>query len=62
MAIPLPTPTNNDVPSTDIRDAVYAGAMLDNFVTSDDLDYLDRNGSSHLTQRGIESKFHEQLS
>lgn len=51
--VPLPTPTNNPVPSTDIRDAVYAGAMLDKVVTSTDPTYTARDGSVHYTVDGI---------
>ncbi len=54
--VPLPTPTDNDVPSTDIRDAVYAGAMLDKVVTSTDLTYTARNGSVHYTVDGIKAE------
>lgn len=49
--VPLPTPTDNQVPSTDIRDAVYAGAMLDKVVTSTELTYTDRLGGEHYTVR-----------
>lgn len=31
--VPLPTPTQVPVPSTDIRNAVFAGAKLDEEVT-----------------------------
>ena len=54
--IPLPTPTDNDVPGTDIRDAVYAGAMLDKVVTSTDLKYTDRLGGEHYTVDGIKAE------
>ncbi|MEA4652275.1 hypothetical protein VBQ74_04395 [Klebsiella pneumoniae] len=54
--VPLPTPTDNDVPSTDIRDAVYAGAMLDKVVTSTDLTYTDRLGGEHYTVDGIKAE------
>lgn len=49
----LPTPTKEDVPSTNILDAVYAGAMLDKVVTSRDLTYEDRFGEEHYTMEGI---------
>lgn len=52
MAIPLPTPTQNPVPSTDIRDAVYAGAKIDEYVTSLAHEYTDRLGKKHLTIEG----------
>ncbi len=54
--VPLPTPTDNAVPSTDIRDAVYAGAMLDKVVTSTDLTYTDRLGGEHYTVDGIKAE------
>ncbi|WP_242626873.1 hypothetical protein [Klebsiella pneumoniae] len=54
--VPLPTPTDNDVPSTDIRDAVYAGTMLDKVVTSTDLTYTDRLGGEHYTVDGIKAE------
>ncbi|MDK7100867.1 hypothetical protein QP397_24200, partial [Klebsiella aerogenes] len=53
MATPLPTPTQNPVPSTDIRDAVYAGAMMDEVVTSAGAYYVDRFGNKHLTIEGL---------
>lgn len=54
--VPLPTPTDNPVPSTDIRDAVYAGAMLDKVVTSTELKYIDRLGGEHYTVDGIKAE------
>ncbi|EOZ6583336.1 GDSL-type esterase/lipase family protein [Klebsiella michiganensis] len=54
--VPLPTPTDNDVPSTDIRDTVYAGAMLDKVVTSTDPTYTDRLGGEHYTVDGIKAE------
>lgn len=54
--VPLPTPTDNDVPSTDVRDAVYAGAMLDKVVTSTDPTYTDRLGGEHYTVDGIKAE------
>ncbi|MGD1612340.1 hypothetical protein ACP6EG_11320, partial [Klebsiella pneumoniae subsp. pneumoniae] len=54
--VPLPTHTDNDVPSTDIRDAVYAGAMLDKVVTSTELTYTDRLGGEHYTVDGIKAE------
>ncbi|MEY7583324.1 hypothetical protein AB9D14_25980, partial [Klebsiella quasipneumoniae] len=54
--VPLPTPTDNPVPSTDIRDAVYAGAMLDKVVTGPDLTYTDRLGGEHYTVDGIKAE------
>ena len=54
--VPLPTPTNNPVPSTDVRDAVYAGAMLDKAMTGTELTYTDRENVEHDTWHGIERK------
>ena len=54
--VPLPTPTDNAAPSTDIRDAVYAGAMLDKVVTSTDLKYTDRLGGEHYTVDGMKAE------
>ncbi|STR76986.1 flagellar biosynthesis, cell-distal portion of basal-body rod [Klebsiella pneumoniae] len=54
--VPLPTPTDNAVPSTDIRDAVYAGAMLDKVVTSTEPKYTDRLGGEHYTVDGIKAE------
>ncbi|MDS7758249.1 hypothetical protein PTQ53_03725 [Klebsiella michiganensis] len=54
--VPLPTPTDNAVPSSDIRDAVYAGAMLDKVVTSTELKYTDRLGGEHYTVDGIKAE------
>ncbi|HFD2625683.1 TPA: hypothetical protein ACF2ZM_004172, partial [Klebsiella pneumoniae] len=54
--VPLPTPTDNQVPSTDIRDAVYAGAMLDKVVTSTDPTYTDRLGGEHYTVDGMKAE------
>ncbi|HBX5116908.1 TPA: hypothetical protein MH357_14250 [Klebsiella pneumoniae] len=51
--VPLPTPTDNQVPSTDIRDAVYAGAMLDKVVTSTEPTCIDRLGGEHYTVDGM---------
>lgn len=62
MATPLPTPTNNPVPSTDIRDHVYAGGMLDKVVTSSDLKYTDRLGGKHLTIEGLRQVAQEAIS
>ena len=54
--VPLPTPTDNPVPSTDIRDAVYAGAMLDKVVTSTEPTYIDRLGREHYTVDGMKAE------
>ncbi|MDU4539948.1 MAG: hypothetical protein E6Y55_02710, partial [Klebsiella michiganensis] len=54
--VPLPTPTDNQVPSTDIRDAVYASAMLDKVVTSTEAKYTDRLGGEHYTVDGIKAE------
>ncbi|MGO2251692.1 MAG: hypothetical protein ACTH6L_11725 [Raoultella ornithinolytica] len=58
MVAPLPTPTTNPVPSTDIRDHVYAGAMLDTLITTiTDLFYTDRLGQRHKTWHAVEQGF-----
>lgn len=45
------------MPSTDIRNQVYAGAMLDKFITSSgDLTYTDRLGNEHPTIDGIKKE------
>lgn len=54
--VPLPTPTDNAVPSTDIRDSAYAGAMLDKVVTSTEPKYTDRLGGEHYTVDGIKAE------
>ncbi|MCF6967475.1 SGNH/GDSL hydrolase family protein [Klebsiella variicola] len=54
--VPLPTPTDNAVPSPDIRDAVYAGAMLDKVVTSTEQKYVDRLGNEHYTVDGMKAE------
>ncbi|WP_227525020.1 hypothetical protein [Klebsiella pneumoniae] len=56
VPLPLPTPTDNPVPSTDIRDAVYGGAMLDKVVTSTEPTYIDRLGGEHYTIDGIKAE------
>ncbi|HHC1167806.1 TPA: hypothetical protein ACN7D2_000253 [Klebsiella pneumoniae] len=56
LPLPLPTPTDNPVPSTDIRDAVYGGAMLDKVVTSTEPTYIDRLGGEHYTIDGIKAE------
>lgn len=50
---PVPTPTQNPVPSADIRDHVFGGAKIDEFVTSFALQYLDRFGNAHYTIEGL---------
>ncbi|EPJ5864513.1 hypothetical protein JRA82_005397, partial [Raoultella ornithinolytica] len=55
--IPLPTPTKNPVPSTDIRDHLFAGAKLDEEVNSTTESYLDRFNVSHLTAVGRDNVF-----
>ena len=51
--IPVPTPTQNPVPSADIRDHVFAGSKLDEFVTSMGWTYTDRFGGKHYTVEGL---------
>lgn len=53
IGIPVPTPTQNSVPSADIRDHIFAGAKLDEFVTTMALKYLDRFGDEHYTIEGL---------
>ena len=52
----LPTPTQKEVPSDDIRDHVYAGGMLDKVVTSTELTYTARDGSVHVTVDGMKAE------
>lgn len=49
----IPTPTQNPVPSADIRDHVFAGAKLDEFITSMGWTYTDHFGVKHYTVEGI---------
>ncbi|MBW7749362.1 hypothetical protein K1J40_10145 [Enterobacter roggenkampii] len=51
--IPVPTPTQNPVPSSDIRDHVFGGAKIDEFVTSMGWTYTDRFGQKHYTIEGV---------
>lgn len=51
--IPVPTPTQNTVPSADIRDHVFGGAKIDEFVTSMGWTYTDRFGVKHYTIEGL---------
>ncbi len=55
--VPLPTPTQVPVPSTDIRNAVFAGAKLDEEVTGIGEFYTDRLGVKRLTNTGRNNKF-----
>ncbi|HHC3898638.1 TPA: hypothetical protein ACN73J_000415 [Klebsiella pneumoniae] len=55
--VPLPTPTQVPVPSTDIRNAVFAGAKLDEEVTGTDEFYTDRLGVKRLTNTGRNNQF-----
>ncbi|HBR2681630.1 TPA: hypothetical protein L9Q24_001409 [Klebsiella pneumoniae] len=55
--VPLPIPTQAPVPSTDIRNAVFAGAKLDEEVTSGDEFYIDRLNGRHLTNAGRNKQF-----
>ncbi|KMK17809.1 hypothetical protein ABW09_12250 [Pluralibacter gergoviae] len=61
LGIPLPTPTKNAVPSTDIRDHLFAGAKLDEEATSGQDVYIDRLGRAHLTNEGRNNKFAAEL-
>ncbi len=53
LNIPVPTPTQNAVPSADIRDHVFGGAKIDEFVTSLVNTYVDRFGNEHYTVEGL---------
>ncbi|HBS2508839.1 TPA: hypothetical protein MAD76_005346, partial [Klebsiella variicola subsp. variicola] len=55
--VPLPTPTQVPVPSTDIRNTVFAGAKLDEEVTGTGEFYTDRLGVKHLTNTGRNNQF-----
>ncbi|UMH01494.1 hypothetical protein JJ680_20115 [Klebsiella pneumoniae] len=55
--VPLPTPTQAPVPSTDIRNAVFAGAKLDEEVTGAGEFYTDRLGAKRLTNTGRNNQF-----
>ncbi|MGT8719931.1 hypothetical protein ACR71S_04945, partial [Klebsiella oxytoca] len=55
--VPLPTPTQVPVPSTDIRNAVFAGAKLDEEVTGAGEFYTDRHGVKRLTNTGRNNQF-----
>lgn len=55
--VPLPTPTQVPVPSTDIRNAVFAGAKLDEEVTGIGEFYTDRHGVKRLTNTGRNNQF-----
>lgn len=57
--VPLPTPTQAPVPSTDIRNAVFAGAKLDEEVTGLGDFYTDRLGAKHLTNTGRNNQFQD---
>ncbi|EPK1481304.1 phage tail fiber protein [Klebsiella pneumoniae] len=57
--VPLPTPTQVPVPSTDIRNAVFACAKLDEEVTGLGDFYTDRLGSKHLTNTGRNNQFQD---
>ncbi|HBM3194403.1 TPA: hypothetical protein LVL52_005246 [Klebsiella michiganensis] len=53
----LPTPTKVPVPSTDIRNAVFAGAKLDEEVTGTGDFYTDRLDVKRLTNTGRNNQF-----
>lgn len=55
--VPLPIPTKVPVPSTDIRNAVFAGAKLDEEVTGNGEFYTDRLGVKRLTNTGRNNQF-----
>src|SRR5690606_7122971 len=58
---PVPTPTQNAVPSADIRDHVFGGAKIDEFVTSSELKYVDRLGVEHYTTEGLKQLTLQQI-
>ncbi|CAI2085844.1 Uncharacterised protein [Serratia entomophila] len=53
LGIPVPTPTQDPVPSAKIQDHVFAGAKLDEWATSEQETYVDRLGNTHLTNAGL---------
>lgn len=53
LNIPVPTPTQDPVPSAKIQDHIFAGAKLDEVATSDADTYTDRLGNKRLTITGI---------
>ena len=55
--VPLPTPTQVPVPSADIRNAVFAGAKLDEEVTGTGEFYTDRLDVKRLTNTGRNNQF-----
>jgi hypothetical protein len=59
--IPVPTPTQNPVPSADIRDHVFGGAKIDEFVTSLAQQYIDRLGNAHYTIEGLKQLVLQQI-
>lgn len=61
MSVVIPTPTSNDVPSADIKDVVFAGAKMDEFVTSKKKTYTDRMGVTRLTIFGISDLFDKKI-
>ncbi|CAI2000138.1 Uncharacterised protein [Serratia ficaria] len=56
LNIPVPTPTQDPVPSAKIQDHVFAGAKLDEAMTSDEHTYTDRLGNKRSTIAGLEKK------
>ena len=59
--IPVPTLTKNPVPSSDIRDHVFGGAKIDEFVTSLSQQYIDRFGNEHYTIEGLKNLVLQQI-
>ncbi|EFM3788011.1 endo-N-acetylneuraminidase domain protein [Escherichia coli MP021561.2] len=59
--IPVPTPTQNPVPSPDIRDHVFGGAKIDEFVTTISQQYIDRFGKAHYTIEGLKQLVLQQI-
>ena len=53
MAIKIPTPNRDPVPSAEINNVVFAGAKIDEFATSTDHYYIDRMGVQRFTAAGL---------
>ncbi|WP_454878589.1 SGNH/GDSL hydrolase family protein [Serratia inhibens] len=56
LNIPVPTPTQDPVPSAKIQDHVFAGAKLDEWATSNENTYIDRLGGEKLTSTGMANR------
>ncbi|WPH68640.1 hypothetical protein [Stenotrophomonas phage BUCTxx100] len=51
----MTTPTNNDIPSNSVQDRLFNAEKFDEFMNSDNTNYLDRKGNSRWTLSGIRS-------